>query len=68
MIVLAVILLVCLGIGVFSLSGGHNKISDYELYGESGADEWERNQMGLTKKQYKKYRKTGVIKKKNDIL
>lgn len=37
--------------GIFSTLK-HTPLSDYDLYGPDGADEWERRQMGLSKKEY----------------
>lgn len=42
-------------------------MSEYDIYGPDGADEWERKQMGLTIEEYEQYLKDGYIKKnKND--
>ena len=52
-IIFSVLVLIIMSVAVFG-SNKHNSISEYELYGEKGADEWERNQMGIGNKKYKK--------------
>lgn len=37
-------------------------MSEYDIYGPDGADEWERKQMGLTIEEYEQYLKDGYIK------
>lgn len=53
--IVIVTLLVLAWIGIFTVNS--DPLSEYELYGEDGVDEWERKQMGLTKEEYKQCRK-----------
>lgn len=41
--------------GLFS-SINHKPVTEYELYGEDGADEWERKQMGMSVEEYEEYK------------
>ena len=52
---------IILSVSIFSTSRCQ-PISEYELYGEKGAEEWEREQMGITIDEYEQYKKDGYVK------
>ena len=52
-------ILILAWVGMFVVNS--DPVSEYELYGEDGADEWERKQMGLTLEEYEKLKKNNEI-------
>jgi hypothetical protein len=41
--------------GLFS-SISRDRVTDYDLYGPDGPDEWERKQMGISTEEYEQYK------------
>ena len=53
-------ILIILTLGVIGMwTTNSDPLSEYELYGEEGADGFEQRMMGLTNEEYIEYRKTG---------
>jgi hypothetical protein len=45
-------------LGIYFVAGdsrGFSHMSEYDLYGEEGEDEWTRRQMGMTDDEYKEF-------------
>lgn len=63
MVIYFLILIILLLLLIPLLFSSSKPMSEYDIYGPDGADEWERKQMGLTIEEYEQYLKDGYIKK-----